>query len=124
VDQAPANLRAFSPIISSAHRVTGSLGELIEKVLPLGNSLRAYIPDVVGTFQNLGSSIGTYDANGHIVTISAGFQNSPYASSAARELRAGDCGPGHLKLPFIRLPGALECQPWTDSDSSYIGSGD
>ena len=45
VKQAPANLRAFSPIIQSARRATPDLSALIEKVLPLGNALRAYIPD-------------------------------------------------------------------------------
>ena len=122
VQQGPGDLRALAPIIASAHAVAPRLGSLINQVLPLGNALRAYIPDTVGFFQNLGSAIGTYDANGHIVNISGGVFQTPPASVTSRELGPGDCTNGALALPFTRAPGALACQPWTNYASSFIGT--
>ncbi len=121
VTDGPGYLRDFEPIIDSAHRVTDDLGKLIETVLPLGNALRAYIPETVGFFQNLGSTLGTYDANGHVLSIAAGLFQSPPASSAAKELSPDDCGAGRLRKPYIRTPGALECEPWRDFENSSIG---
>jgi phospholipid/cholesterol/gamma-HCH transport system substrate-binding protein len=123
VVEAPENLRDFVPVIAAAHNVSKDLGKLINEVLPLGNSLRAYIPDTVGFFQNLGSSLGTYDANGHVLNIAAGVYPVPPASSTANELGPDDCGPGALKAPFLRSPGALECEPWTDYEDSFVVAG-
>lgn len=121
VAQGPADLRAFRPIIASARRVAPDLGRIIEEILPLGNALRAYIPETVGFFQNLGSTLGTYDANGHILTLDAGLGQTPAPSTAATERDAGDCRPGRLKAPYTRLPGTLECEPWEDYASTSIG---
>jgi virulence factor Mce-like protein len=123
VEQAPGNLRDFAPIISSAHRVSEPLGDLIQKVLPLGENLRAYIPETVGFFQNLGSVLGSYDANGHILSLSGGFFQNPPASALNPELGPADCTNGRLKLPYTRLPGTLACQPWADYEKSNIGGG-
>lgn len=121
VAQAPADLRSFRPIIASAQRVSKPLGEVIEAILPLGNALRAYIPETVGFFQNLGSTLGTYDANGHVLNLGVGLYQSPPASATARETGPGDCTPGSLKRPYTRLPGALACQPWEAYEQSSVG---
>lgn len=121
VTDGPRYLRGFRPIIDSAQRVAPGLGTTINDILPLGNALRAYIPETVGFFQNLGSTLGTYDANGHLLTLDAGLYQTPAASTLAKELGPGDCSAGRLKAPFTRLPGALECQPWEDYESSTIG---
>lgn len=124
VRQGPGDLRDFGPIIASARRVAPDLASLIERVLPLGNTLRAYIPETVGLFQNLGATMGTYDANGHMVNLAANITLSGQpASSTGAETQPKDCTPGRLVLPYTRLPGALECQPWADYESTAIGTG-
>ncbi|PTL56295.1 MlaD family protein [Paraconexibacter algicola] len=120
VRQAPGNLRAFRPIIRSASRVAPPLAPLIDEILPLGNALRAYIPETVGFFQNLGSTLGTYDANGHVLTLGVGLFPTPPGSTGKR-LGPGDCGPGSLEKPYTRLPGTLACQPWADAASTNVG---
>jgi len=121
VAQAPANLRAFKPIIAAARHNIPPLTRSITDVLPLGNALRAYVPDTVGFFQNLGSSLGGYDANGHLISVTASFNQVPPQTSAANEIGPGACTAGHLQPPFLRLPGALECEPWTNYQDSYVG---
>lgn len=121
VASGPENLRDFRPIIASAQRVAPGLGELIDRVLPLGNTLRAYIPETVGLFQNLGASAATYDANGHLINITGGLFPVPPGSASATELGPGQCSAGRLKLPFTRLPGASECLPWETFEDSFIG---
>jgi len=122
VAQAPGDLRKFRPIISSAQDVAPDLGTIITEILPLGNALRAYIPETVGFFQNLGSTIGTYDANGHLINLGLGlYPTGPPPSATSKELGPGDCTAGALKRPYTRLPGALACQPWEDYESSSVG---
>lgn len=117
----PSDLRALRPIIASAHAVAPRLGSTIESILPLGNALRAYIPETVGFFQNLGSTIGSYDANGHMITLAAGLYQTPPSSATSTEVGPGGCTPGKLAKPYIRLPGALQCQPWANYADSAIG---
>jgi ABC-type transporter Mla subunit MlaD len=122
VVQAPGNLRAFRPIVEATLKQTSGLEDSLTKVLPLGNALRAYVPDTLGFFQNLGSSLGTYDANGHMIDVTASLNQVPAQSSSATEIGSESCAAGHLKAPFIRLPGALECEPWTNYEDSYVGT--
>ena len=37
------------------------------------------------------------------------------------EIDRNDCSPGQVEVPFIRSPGTLGCDPWTDYEDSFIG---
>jgi phospholipid/cholesterol/gamma-HCH transport system substrate-binding protein len=127
VKKAPGYLKDLEPIIVAARGVTGGtgdrdIGKLVTEALPLANSLRAYIPETVGLFQNLGAAVSSYDANGHMVNLKGGLFQSP-PSSLATEIGPDACTAGRLKAPYIRTPGALVCQPWTDYAASSLTPG-
>ena len=91
VRQARRTSGDFAPIIASARAGRSRRSAtLIEQVLPLGNTLRAYIPETVGLFQNLGATMATYDANGHMINLAgAVLLTGPPASSTADDRPGG-----------------------------------
>ena len=123
---AAAELR---PIALAATPVARKLTPVARDALPLARVLQVYVPETVGAFQNFGATAGAYDANGHILNVSAGFVNVlPDSVQTAPQLGPADCDtdsdtkvrPGLLRKPFIRVPGVNECQPWTDLPAGII----
>ncbi len=123
VERGPSDLHNFRPIIKAATPVTQQLLEVSEAgLLPLGQELRVYAPETIAAFQNFGAATGTYDAVGHILTTAGGNGQLglPPSTQLGGEIGQDDCTPGQLVLPFIRTPGALGCDPWTDYKDSFI----
>lgn len=122
VEGGPRDLRAFGPIIRAADPVARQLDPVARKALPLGQELRVYAPEIIGAFQNFGAASGTYDAVGHILTVASGNggMGLPPSTSAGGFISRDECRPGRLEDPKIRTPGALECDPWTDYEDSFI----
>lgn len=121
VEGGPRDLRRFLPIIVAADPVTKQLDPVARAALPLGQELRVYSPEIIGAFQNFGAASGTYDAVGHILTVaSGGAQTLPPSTAAGGSIDQTQCTPGLLELPYIRAPGTLECDPWTDYEDSFI----
>jgi virulence factor Mce-like protein len=120
VEGGPRDLRKFLPIIVAADPVTEQLDSVARAALPLGQELRVYAPEIIGAFQNFGAASGTYDAVGHILTVASGNAQNPPSSTFSTTIDQTQCTPGLLELPFIRAPGALECDPWTDYENSFI----
>jgi phospholipid/cholesterol/gamma-HCH transport system substrate-binding protein len=125
VAQGPSDLRKFGPVIDAASKVTPQLNEVARDLLPIGQELRAFQPEVIAAFQNFGAATGTYDAVGHILTTAAGNgqMGLPPSTQAGGEIGPADCTPGSLKLPFLRYPGTLGCQPWPDYKDSFLDAG-
>ena len=123
VERGPSDLRNFRPIIRAATPVTQQLLEVSEAgLLPLGQELRVYAPETIAAFQNFGAATGTYDAVGHILTTAAGNGQLglPPSTQSGGEIGPNDCTPGQVELPFVRSPGTLGCDPWTDYEDSFI----
>lgn len=120
VEQGPSDLQRFDPVIDAATPVTQDLLLVAEAALPLGQELRVYVPEIIGAFQNFGAATGSYDAVGHVLNTAAGDAQRLPASTASDEIGADECTPGRLELPFIRLPGTLQCEPWRDYEASFI----
>lgn len=123
VESGPSDLRNFAPIIDAATPVTEQLLKVSEAgLLPLGQELRVYGPETIAAFQNFGAATGSYDAVGHVLSTAAGDgqMGLPPSTEAAGEIDGNDCGPGQIELPFVRSPGTLGCEPWTDFEDSFI----
>ena len=125
IDQGPANLRAFDPVVDAASFVTPILDKVARSLLPIGQVLRAFQPEVIAAFQNFGAATGSYDAVGHILTTAAGDGQfgPPPSTEAAGEIGPEECTPGFVELPFLRYPGTLGCEPWPDYEDSFLDAG-
>ena len=122
VEQGPQLLTTLRPVIDEALPASRALVPTVNALLPLADVLRAYAPETIGFFQNFGSTVGAYDATGHLIRTLGGIHQSlPESTAAAGEIKPDDCGPGLLPPPYIRVPGVNECQPWTDYDQSFGG---
>lgn len=128
VSGGPSALRDFVPIIEAATPVTAQLLEVVGAgVLPLGQELRVYAPETIGAFQNFGAASGSFDAVGHVLSVASGNgqEGLPPSTAAGGEITRDDCTPGQVELPFVRTPGVLGCDPWTDYEDSFLdASGD
>jgi phospholipid/cholesterol/gamma-HCH transport system substrate-binding protein len=125
VEQGPSDLRRFDPVIDAASFVTPLLDKVARALLPIGQELRAFQPEVIAAFQNFGAATGSYDAVGHILTTasSSGQFGLPPSTQAGGTIGPDVCTPGRVALPFVRLPGTLGCEPWTDYRDSFLDAG-
>ena len=124
VEQGPQLLTQLRPVVAEALPASKALVPTVNALLPLADVLRAYAPETIGFFQNFGSTVGAYDATGHLIRTLGGIHPFlPPSTAAAGAIEADNCGPGLLKPPYIRVPGVNECQPWTDYDQSFFGGG-
>lgn len=118
VEEGPAALENARPIIRAADPVAVKLDPVARAALSLGQEIRVYSPEIIGAFQNFGAATGSYDRVGHILNTAAG--DAQFGPPHTNPIGEADCGPGLLELPFIRAPGTLECEPWTDFRKSFI----
>jgi phospholipid/cholesterol/gamma-HCH transport system substrate-binding protein len=118
VESGPRDLANALPVIEAANAVTPKLDTVARGALGLGQELRVYAPETIGAFQNFGAATGSYDRVGHILTTIAG--DAQFGPPHTNPITESECGPGLVELPFIRAPGTLECEPWTDFRDSFI----
>lgn len=126
VDQGPSDLRKFDPVIDAATPVTGQLLSVADAgLLPLGQEIRVYAPEIIAAFQNFGAATGSYDRVGHVLSVASGNAQTglPPSTAAGGTIGPDECTPGLLELPFVRLPGTLGCDPWRDFEDSFIDAG-
>ena len=126
VSEAPAALRKTRQLVSARSRaVLRQFGPLLQRMTPVVEELRAFTPETVGFFQTSADAAAPYDVNGHMIRIAAGLANTmPPSVATGGVVEPDECSPGLLAFPFHRFPGALECDPWTDYQDSFIGGGD
>ena len=115
----PRDLREADPIIDAAIPIGTEFPPVIERAIPLAKDLTAYIPETIGFFQNFGAATGSYDSNGHMINLAAGYALTLPPSTAGARIDGADCGPGLLDRPFTRLPGTNECKPWHDYQKAF-----
>jgi phospholipid/cholesterol/gamma-HCH transport system substrate-binding protein len=120
IEEAPAQLRALNPVIEAARRMFPLFGPTMAKLGPLLDLQRVYAPEFVGFFALGADTAGNYDANGNVIRV------SPIMIETARHTNAvspSSDAPGLVPRPFIRTPGALEGEPWTDFRKTFLSEG-
>lgn len=113
--QAPGQLRRIDPLLSDADVALRGLTPALGRSVDISNELRVRLPDAFGFFGHWADYATNYDANGHGARTGLALTNPPL-----NIIGPGDAGPGRLARPFLRPPGALEGEPWTDYRKSFL----
>jgi phospholipid/cholesterol/gamma-HCH transport system substrate-binding protein len=118
VSRTPADLRALEPLLRALVPALRVLEPVLRSANPILDQLRVRLPDFFSFFSNWADFTSNYDANGHAARVGVVFPPAPLSAIGPSQDRAGSLLP-----PFLRTPGVLEGQPWTDYQSSFIGGG-
>jgi phospholipid/cholesterol/gamma-HCH transport system substrate-binding protein len=118
VSSGPSQLNAIRPLLSTLQPVLGKGTPALSDAIPILNQTRARYPDAFGFFANWSGFFNNYDANGHGGRVGLVFTNP-----SQEQIGPSDTKPGILARPFLRDPGVLGGDPWTDYQSSFIGAG-
>jgi ABC-type transporter Mla subunit MlaD len=118
VAEAPAQLRALKPALDAANKLFPLLDPTLTRLGPLLDRMRVYAPEFLGFFALGADAAANYDANGNVVRVSPIMIETPrHTNPVAPSSNA----PGVIPRPFMRTPGSLEGEPWTDFAESFIG---
>jgi phospholipid/cholesterol/gamma-HCH transport system substrate-binding protein len=118
VKTAPADLRRISPLLGTAKPVLQTLAPVLSASNPILDYARVRLPDFFSFFSNWADFTANYDAAGHAARVGLVFAPAPL-----NVIGANDTKPGHMAAPFLKAPGVLEGEPWTDYDKSFVGGG-
>lgn len=122
VEDAPGQLARTRPLLRAAPPVLEATGPVAQRLNPVVDYMRVFAPEVVGFFSNITDSAAGFDQNGHMIRLATQvISTPPPGPNNGVTLGPSDCGPGLLAPPFSRTPGANECDPWDDFESSFIG---
>jgi ABC-type transporter Mla subunit MlaD len=115
---APGAAHELAPLL----RATGPLLAVMTPVLhglgPMLDQLRVRLPDAFSFFSNWADFTSNYDGNGHAARVGIVLPPAP-----TNLLSPSSDGPGQLAPPYLRVPGSLEGQPWTDYFKSFVAGG-
>jgi ABC-type transporter Mla subunit MlaD len=120
IQAAPRQLEALAPVLQLAPDVIDRLGPVLDGFNPFLDHLRARMPEIVNFFILAGDATSDFDVNGNLIRTTA------IPIQVARHpnvIGPSDSGPGSVRRPFDRTPGALEGEPWEDYADSFIGGG-
>jgi phospholipid/cholesterol/gamma-HCH transport system substrate-binding protein len=115
---APRQLQTIQPLLNTAEPVLTSGSPALNDLIPVANQTRARIPDAFSFFSNWAGAFNDYDANGY-----GGRVGLVLSSPPTNTIGPSDSGPGRLARPFLRDPGAVGGDPWTDYQNSFVGAG-
>ncbi|HWF54375.1 MAG TPA: MlaD family protein [Solirubrobacteraceae bacterium] len=115
---APAASDAFAPLLRAAGPLLAVMTPVLHGLGPMLDQLRVRLPDAFSFFSNWADFTSNYDANGHAARVGIVLPPAP-----TRLLSPSSNGPGQLAPPYLRVPGALEGQPWTDYAKSFVAGG-
>jgi phospholipid/cholesterol/gamma-HCH transport system substrate-binding protein len=118
ITRTPADLRALTPLLGDLEPTLRVLDPVLGQANPILDQLRVRLPDLFSFFANWADFTADYDANGHAARVGLVLSPAPLNPIAPDQERAG-----MLLPPFVRDPGVLGGQPWTNYASSFIGSG-
>jgi phospholipid/cholesterol/gamma-HCH transport system substrate-binding protein len=118
VAAAPAGLRALARLLRGAAPVLEQLVPALRRSGPMLDQLRVRLPDAFSFFANWADFTANYDANGHGARV--GIVLPPTSTKA---LAPSADGAGQLRPPYLRTPGSLEGEPWTDYAKSFVAGG-
>lgn len=114
--EAPATLGRLTPVLRRALPVLEVASPVLRRSGPMLDQLRVRLPDAFSFFANWADFTSNYDANGHGARV--GIVLPP---ASTKVLDPSGNGEGQLKAPYLRTPGALEGEPWTDYRDSFVG---
>jgi phospholipid/cholesterol/gamma-HCH transport system substrate-binding protein len=115
---APAAARKFEPVLHAAGPLLALMTPVLTRLGPMLDQLRVRLPDAFSFFANWADFTANYDANGHAARVGVVLTPAP-----TNVLSPSSNGPGQLKPPYLRTPGSLEGQPWTDYFKSFVAGG-
>jgi phospholipid/cholesterol/gamma-HCH transport system substrate-binding protein len=115
---APAAARAFEPVLHAAGPLLSLLTPVLTRLGPMLDQLRVRLPDAFSFFANWADFTANYDANGHAARVGVVLTPAP-----TNVLSPSSNGQGQLKPPYLRTPGSLEGEPWTDYFKSFVAGG-
>lgn len=118
VRAAPADARALTPLLRTLRPILPLLQRVLGAANPILDQLRVRLPDFFSFFANWADFSADYDANGHAARIGLVFSPAP-----TKPVTPCQQAPGVLLEPFLRSPGVLGGQPWTNYQSTFIGGG-
>jgi virulence factor Mce-like protein len=115
---APAAARAFAPVLAAAGPLLKVMTPVLRALGPMLDQARVRFPDAFSFFSNWADFTSNYDANGHAARVGIVLPPAP-----TNVLSPSSDGAGQLKPPYLRTPGALDGQPWTDYWKSFVAGG-
>ncbi len=118
ISRSPPDLRALAALLHALAPALRVLAPVLSSANPIVDQLRVRLPDLFSFFSNWADFTSNYDANGHGARVGLVFAPAPLNPLGPHDNRAGS-----LRPPFVRDPGVLEGQPWTDYRKSFIGGG-
>lgn len=116
VRSAPRDLRALRTVLPTARKVLPRLNEVLRVANPIADEVRVRLPDFFSFFANWADFTSNYDLNGHAARVGLVLPPAPL-----NQVDGTTNAAGHLKAPFIREPGVLQDEPWTDHRDSFVG---
>jgi phospholipid/cholesterol/gamma-HCH transport system substrate-binding protein len=116
---APGQLRALTPLIREAAPILEQLQPVLKQAGPMLDQTRVRLPDAWSFFANWADFTSNYDANGHGARV--GIVLPP---ASTRTLKPWENRAGQLAPPYLRTPGSLEDEPWTDYADSFVAGGE
>ena len=115
---APGALTAVMPLLRAAKPLLAVLTPVLQRAGPMLDQLRVRLPDAFSFFANWADFTANYDINGHAARV--GIVLTPAPDNV---LSPSSDGAGQLAPPYLRTPGSLEGQPWTDYFKSFVDGG-
>ncbi|MHB8657644.1 MAG: MlaD family protein [Solirubrobacteraceae bacterium] len=114
----PLDVPPLTRLAQTLRGLLPTLDRALTSANPILDQLRVRLPDLFSFFANWADFTSDYDANGHAARVGLVF---PPAST--KPVSGCSVAAGSLAFPFMRAPGILGGQPWTDYASSFIGGG-
>jgi phospholipid/cholesterol/gamma-HCH transport system substrate-binding protein len=115
---APAAATALTPLLRAAGPLLAVMNPVLKRIGPMLDQLRVRFPDAFSFFANWADFTSNYDANGHAARV--GIVLPPASTNV---LSPSSDGAGQLAPPYLRTPGAMDGQPWTDYWKSFVDGG-
>ncbi len=112
---APVAARKLTPVLEAAGPLLATLIPVLTRIGPILDQLRVRFPDAFSFFANWADFTSNYDANGHGARVGIVLPPAPTTT-----LPPSSNGAGQLAPPYLRVPGSLEGQPWTDYSKSFV----
>jgi hypothetical protein len=116
---APGAAERFEPVLHAVGPLLALMTPVLTRLGPMLDQLRVRLPDAFSFFANWADFTSNYDANGHGARV-VGIVLPPAPTNV---LSPSSNGPGQLKPPYLRTPGSLEGQPWSDYWKSFVAGG-
>jgi hypothetical protein len=115
---APSAARTLQPVLEAAGPLLRVAIPVLRRLGPMLDQLRVRLPDAFSFFANWADFTSNYDSSGHAARVGIVLPPAPLNA-----LSPSSDGPGQLAPPYLRTPGALEGQPWTDYWKSFVAGG-